>query len=43
MLLHLKLLLQGNDNIFENNMVCDTCLYASDCGGFMTGREMTWV
>ncbi|XP_071177689.1 uncharacterized protein [Mytilus edulis] len=32
----------GNDNIFENNMVCDTCLYASDCGGFMTGREMTW-
>ncbi|CAG2228783.1 unnamed protein product [Mytilus edulis] len=33
---------KGNDNIFENNMVCDTCLYASDCGGFMTGREMTW-
>ncbi|CAC5401409.1 unnamed protein product [Mytilus coruscus] len=38
----IRVLLQGNDNIFENNMVCDTCLYASDCGGFMTGREMTW-
>ena len=34
---------QGNNHIFEYNHIHHSCVNASDCGAFMTGRDWTTV